>query len=166
MNDKDKEKLYITFERVIKLKFNRAFCLCDEIGIHPGQNHLLTFLHRRPGQSQKQIADMLNIKPSTVTIMIKKMEKLNLVKRIPDDIDQRIIRVYLADEGEKICEKLIKVNNEIQEDCFKDFKEDEVREMQKFLDKMQENLEKVKDDKLLQESIERHIKCHSMRNNK
>lgn len=160
MQNNDTEQLYYLFERVIKLKFNRAFVLCDDIGIHPGQNHMLSFLYKHEGQSQKQIADMINIKPSTVTIMIKKMEKANLVKRIPDEMDQRVIRVYLSDEGRIICEKLLEVNNQIQEECLKDFDEKEIEELHKLLSKVKNNLEQFEDEKLFKEKMQKHMECH------
>src|SRR5690606_33080780 len=78
---------------------HRAHGEIQEYGLYPGQPSLLFSLAKREGQSQKELAEELEIKPATLTVMLNRMEKNGLVRRAPDEQDQRVSRIYLTDEG-------------------------------------------------------------------
>ena len=67
-------------------------------------NQLRTLIQIRnyPGISQKDIAEKLEITPASVSIAIRQMEEINLVERIADSDDGRIMRLYLGAFGKKI----------------------------------------------------------------
>ena len=57
---------------------------------------VLTRLYRRPGASQTELADMLEIDRASAGRMIDRMEKNGWVERRPDDGDRRINRLHLT----------------------------------------------------------------------
>lgn len=140
MDSIDKDSLYYTFLEILRLHYYRTHILLKEIGIYPGQPPMLFVLKEKNAQSQKELANKLNIKPSTITVMLKRMEKANLVIRKKDDKDQRISRVYITEEGEKVCEMLIEIIQKIKDDCFGNFSAEEKRTFKRLFLKMKENL--------------------------
>lgn len=82
--------------QVTRLHFSRAHSLLAEVGIHPGQYRLLKLLHTSQGLSQHEIARKLIIKPSTLTIMLKRLERDGLITKERDSNDKRIFRIYLS----------------------------------------------------------------------
>ena len=158
MNESKIERLNYKFDYVVKLRFNKSFASLDELGVHPGQCHMITFLNKFPGKSQKELADLLRIKPATMTIMIKKMEKAELVERIPDEIDQRVLRVNLTKKGQELFEKLDKINKKMQKEFYQDFTEEEIDTFYKLLDKMETNISGPSDD-AIRKFMENHMKC-------
>lgn len=50
---------------------------------------LITGLYKKEGVTQKEIADRLGIKPSTINVMIRRLEKREFVIRKQDPEDQR-----------------------------------------------------------------------------
>ena len=64
-----------------RLYFVRAFHLLERLGLHPGQVPLLVALYREDGLSQKELVKRLSVKPSTVAVMIKRMERNGLLLR-------------------------------------------------------------------------------------
>ena len=66
------------------------------------------------GISMSGLANKLGLDTSTLTRNIQKLEKLDLVRRIQDKNDKRILVVYLTDKGrdrvEKIEESLFDLN--------------------------------------------------------
>lgn len=82
-----------------RLYFVRAFHLLERLGLHPGQVPLLVALYREDGLSQKELVKRLSVKPSTVAVMIKRMERNGLLQRRSDDKDQRVTRICLTGGG-------------------------------------------------------------------
>lgn len=120
--------------------FLRAHSYFEKIGLHPGQTKLLLMLRKLNGLSQREICDELNVKPSTIAVMIKRMEKTELIERKNDEHDQRISRVFITDKGMEICKTLEDINSEIEKECLKNFTEEEIEISKQFLIRMRDNL--------------------------
>ena len=143
----NRNSLYFTYLETLRLYHYRTQTLLDEIGIYKGQPPLLFLVSKREGRSQREIAEILRITPATLTVMIKRMEKADLLKRVQDPKDQRVLRVYLTEKGKDITEKAKGVMDEIEKDCFGNFTEEEKEILQGLLNKMKVNLEEVNKDR-------------------
>ncbi|SKA79605.1 transcriptional regulator, MarR family [Caloramator quimbayensis] len=141
------DSLYYVFGQIIRLHFQCLHNMLDKYGMYPGQPPLLFALYHRDGQSQKELAMKLNIKPATITVMLRRMEKTGLLLRKQDEEDQRISRVYITEKGREICKELKQVMIELNDECFKNFTEEEKDALYKLLIKMQNNLINVRDYK-------------------
>ena len=84
----DNGTLLDIFMQVVKLNFKRVYELLTKIDIHPGQQHLLINLKENDGQSLKELAEKLEIKPATVTVMVQRMEKSGLVRKEADKVNK------------------------------------------------------------------------------
>ncbi len=140
MENIDKNSLYYIFLEILRLHHYRTHVLLDEIGVYPGQPPLLFILNKENGQSQKELADKLKLAPATITVMLKRMERANLVERRQDAEDQRISRVYLTDEGREICNKAMEIMKNLQEECFGNFTVEEKVVLRRLLMQMRDNL--------------------------
>ena len=82
-----------------KFHRQRAEALLNEIGLHVGQEMLLSGLWEKEGLTQTELADYVMIQPATVTNMLQRLERAGIVERRPDPEDQRISRVYATRKG-------------------------------------------------------------------
>ncbi|WP_027308633.1 MarR family winged helix-turn-helix transcriptional regulator [Caloramator sp. ALD01] len=139
------EGLYQSFIKVIKVHHQYLHNILEKLDLYPGQPPLLFTLYKNDGQSQREIADKLHIKPATITVMLNRMEKAGLVTRRQDVEDQRISRVYLTEKGREKCEQLKNIMVDLNEHCFGNFTEEEKEVFKTLLEKMAENIEKVKE---------------------
>ena len=96
-----KDSVYGLFAELGRLHFLRTHSFLEKTGVYPGQPPLLFALYKENGQSQKDLAKKMRIKPATMTVMIKRMEKTNFIERNQDDNDQRISRIYITEKGIK-----------------------------------------------------------------
>lgn len=142
------DNLYHIFGEIVKLHFTRSHNLLEKYGIYPGQPPMLFALYFNDGQSQKELAEKLKIKPATITVMLGRMEKSELVTREQDKDDQRISRVYITEKGREICEKLKSVMRTLNEECFSNFTEEEKVLLRRLLMQVRDNLMKASDNKL------------------
>lgn len=69
--------------------------------MHGGQAHLLSIISRKGGVSQGELAVDMDVRPSSMTEALLKMEVAGLIRRRQDENDQRIMRVFLTEVGEK-----------------------------------------------------------------
>lgn len=136
----NKDSLYFTFLNTSRMHYLRTHILLSEIGVYHGQPPLLFTLEKHDGLSQREIADVLNIAPSTITVMLKRMKKSGIVYKKQDPKDQRVSRVYLTDQGEKLCEETKQAIGMLAEECFDGFTVEEKENFKKLLAKMGNNL--------------------------
>ncbi|PKM52580.1 MAG: MarR family transcriptional regulator [Firmicutes bacterium HGW-Firmicutes-7] len=140
MNCLDPDSLHALFGQVIRAHFQLSHAMLEKIGIYPGQPPLLFALVKKDGLSQKELACKLNIKPATMTIMLKRMENAKLIKRIQDKEDQRIVSVYLTEKGRDVQKKVLEVIEEIHHECFHNFSNEEEEFLKKIFVKLRDNL--------------------------
>ena len=154
------ESLNRVFAQVMRLHFRRSHALLENTGLYPGQPPLLFLLYKKNGQSQKELADKLKIKPATIAVMIKRMEKTKTIRREQDKVDKRISRIYITDLGISICNDLVKVHEQIEEECFRGFSVEEKILMRRLLMQVRDNLQEIcnSDNKIFSDFCEHHTK--------
>jgi len=142
----DKDSLYYIFLEILRFHHMRTHGLLNEIGIYPGQPPMLFILFKGEGLSQRELGEKLKLTPATITVMLKRMEKANIVERRQDKDDQRIWRVYLTEKGEKMYYKAREATKVIDEECFGNFNMEEKAVLKKLMLQMRDNLKKVIED--------------------
>lgn len=73
-----------------------------EVGLHVGQEMVLSHLWSRDGLTPSELADRLGVEPPTVTNTVSRMEKAGLLERRRDPRDARCARVYLTEKGREL----------------------------------------------------------------
>ena len=133
--------IYHLLLKINHKNFAIGFAYLKEAGLHPGQMPLITSLYKKEGVTQKEIADKLGIKPSTINVMIRRLEKKEFVIRKQDPEDQRRSLVYLTVHGRQIYEKISGAAVDIKDQVMNTFTEDEKEELFLLLTKFYEGLE-------------------------
>lgn len=85
-----------SLSRSINDMTDRAFATT---GISPSYGHLILILTERPGLSQNDLSKLINVKASTMTRFIDKLEQKGLVKRKQEG---RTSSIFLTENGEKM----------------------------------------------------------------
>ncbi|MEK3954179.1 MULTISPECIES: MarR family winged helix-turn-helix transcriptional regulator [unclassified Psychrobacillus] len=77
---------------------------------------------------------------STTTDLIDRMEKSELVKRIRDEQDRRVVRIHLLEEGARIIEEVIDKRQQYLEDVLQQFDQAEVANLAILLEKLHQEM--------------------------
>jgi len=85
--------------RLLRTVFERRV---RAFGLTRAQWLIIARLHRRPGLSQSEIADLLEIEKAPAGRLIERMEAKNWLQRRNDDRDRRINRLYLTSKGNRL----------------------------------------------------------------
>ena len=147
--------IHKNFRNIMKLHFLICHNHFEKLGIFPSQAFVLRCLKNRDGQSQKDLCKNLHVRPSTVTVMIKRMEKRGLIKRVQDEKDKRITRIYLCKIGMDMIEDISKTQDDLEKITFKNLSDEEVNELNRLLVKIRDNL---------REEYPHNIECFKVHN--
>ncbi len=101
---------------------------------------MIMIISKHEGMTQNQIAEKLNLRPATVAIMLRRMEKAGLIHRKQDENDRRIQRVYLTEKGRSHCEFLKEQMQRIESIATQGFSEEEKLQLANLLDRIIANL--------------------------
>ena len=85
--------------RLLRTVFERRV---RDFGLTRAQWLIIARLHRRPGLSQKEIADLLEIEKAPAGRLIERMEAKNWLQRRSDVRDKRVNRLYLTSKGNRL----------------------------------------------------------------
>lgn len=87
-----------------------------------------------------RIAEYLDIKPSSVTQIIKKLESVKAVKRVKNESDARVTFVVLTDKGRESLSTQGNISNGFNEEMFKGFSEEELESLNNYLERIEKNI--------------------------
>lgn len=112
-----------------------GFELLKEKNIHPRQMPLIIHLSKKEGCTQKELADMMQIKPSTLNVMIWRMEKNGYIEKKQDEKDSRKSRIYFTEKGKNISDECYQSFLMIQKTLEEYFTQEEQKELERLLNK-------------------------------
>lgn len=77
-----------------------------ELGLTMTQLRVLFLLWIEDGAAAGTLAERLNVTPSTLTRIVDRLVRQQLVRRETDDCDRRLVRHYLSDSGAATVEEM------------------------------------------------------------
>ena len=100
--------------RLMRTAFDRRV---HSLGLTRAQWLVLTRLNRRPGVSQSELADMLEIERATTGRMVDRLERKGWVIRRADPADRRINRLFLSPEADRVRVEMLDIADQTLEDA-------------------------------------------------
>ena len=86
--------------------------------LHHSQHHLLELVSNYDGTMQQDLAEKMDIRPSSMTELLGKLEQAGYIARKKDGDDQRIMRVFITEKGQQHVEKSQKAAAELTMNLF------------------------------------------------
>ncbi len=117
-----------------------------QVGLHVGQEMVLSHLWRRDGLTPSELADRLGVEPPTVTNMLSRMERAGLLERCRDPQDARCTRVYLTERGRELREPVEHRWRAVQERAFAGITAKEEALLRELLARVHDNLARQSDN--------------------
>ena len=100
--------------RLLRTAFDRRV---RRLGLTRSQWLVINRLHRRPGATQSELAEMLEVEKATAGRMVDRMEKKGWVARRPDASDRRVNRLHLTAEADLIQVQLAQIADRTVDDA-------------------------------------------------
>lgn len=141
MCDFSSVSIYELLNHIARVNFLRNHDVFEQYGLYPGQPRLLIALEKEDGQSQAALCHHLHIKPSTLTVMIRRMIKHDLVDKQSDATDKRMTRIYLTPKGRDLCTKLRHIHDVSNTLCTQHMTQEEQLIFKRLLRQVLENFQ-------------------------
>jgi len=124
-------------DRSVKVKFsNRQWAFATM----RSQGRLLGLLSQSDGLFIKDIVEAFDIRPSSASELVSKLEKNGFVRVESDTEDKRARKVFLTDEGKALADKMKETRTEITNELFDGLTEEEQGQLLALLKKMNGSL--------------------------
>lgn len=129
--DIEKDLRYIS--GIIKQKGRE---LLSNYTITPPQFIALQWLFEDGDMTIGELSNKMFLACSTTTDLVDRMEKSELVVRVKDPNDRRVVRIHLLEEGKRIIDEVIKKRQLYLQTVLKNFSAEEVLSLQANLSKL------------------------------
>ncbi|GCE29021.1 hypothetical protein KDA_45050 [Dictyobacter alpinus] len=84
------------------------------LGLRPSQELILLQLWEQEGLSQSLLAERMKVEQSTMSVMLRRMEKAGFIERRQDLQDARISRIYLTQKGRELESRIRAIWEELE----------------------------------------------------
>lgn len=108
--------------------------------ITPPQFSALQWLLEHGDMTIGDLSNRMFLAFSTTTDLVDRMENSQLVKRVRDEKDRRVVRVHLLPEGIRIIEEVIQKRQEYLQDVLANSNEQEIQQFSGLLAKLHEQM--------------------------
>ncbi len=129
----EKELRYIS--HLIKQKGRE---ILSNYTITPPQFVALQWLHESGDMTIGDLSTRMYLAFSTTTDLVDRMEKNELVLRVRDEQDRRVVRIHLLPEGERIIQEVIVKRQEYLRDVVVEYSDNEKAVLLSNLQKLHE----------------------------
>ena len=108
-----------------------------------GQPKVLAHLLREEGLLQKDLAQRCGVEPATMTALLRRMEDRGLIRREELRVSggKRAYGVYLTQEGKERGEQALKLIDQLEEQSYRGFSEEEKDQLTALLARVAENIQ-------------------------
>jgi MarR family transcriptional regulator for hemolysin len=111
-----------------------------ELGLTGSTWRVLAYLYREDGQTQAQLARLLEVSRAAVGQMIDRLEASGHVERRADQSDRRSWRVHLTAKTHAGVPVLIETVRALEAECFSSLAEDEIKQLGALVARLREHL--------------------------
>jgi MarR family transcriptional regulator, organic hydroperoxide resistance regulator len=108
--------------------------------ITPPQFVALQWLFEDGDMTIGELSNKMFLACSTTTDLVDRMEKSNLVMRVKDPNDRRVVRIHLQEEGERIINEVIIKRQAYLEEVLTNFSAEEIQLLQTNLMKLHQEM--------------------------
>jgi DNA-binding MarR family transcriptional regulator len=131
-------KASIAIARRLQKKFNTS-----GLNLTIEQWSVLYHLWKEDGKSQQELCTATFRDKPSITRLVDNLEKLNLVKRVSDQNDRRINKVYLTKQALKLQEQTMQMAEETLNEALSGVPAEQINMCKEVLQKVYDNLNQL-----------------------
>ncbi len=122
------ERVFIEYRYAAVLADPARLAAWEDLGLTMSQLRVLIILNGDPGMTAGNLAERLSVRPSTVTGIVDRLVKQDLVERRADPDDRRVVRNFLSTTGEPVINEFSAASREFIESFLEPLSDSELSE--------------------------------------
>ncbi|MCD7783281.1 MAG: MarR family transcriptional regulator [Firmicutes bacterium] len=104
-----------------------------------GRGQIITMLSKRDGVTQKELSEMMCIRPQSLSEALTKLEDEGMIRRERSETDKREVNVFITDAGRACCEDIHRRHEAHAAEFFSALTEEEKQTLGELLTKLVES---------------------------
>ena len=136
------KNISIYLKEITQAEYHRVDKKLEKYNLVKGQATLLSVIKENNGATQNELASILNVKYSSMSERLNKLELLGYIEKGADENNQKYKRVYITTLGRKAVTQANKTLNEFDEKLYKGFTKKDRKQLEEYLEKMLINITK------------------------
>ena len=112
-------------------------------GFYAGQDQIMLALHRLDGQTPGQLANLLGVRPPTITKTINRLQAQGFLDKKASETDARQAYVSLTDHGREAIRAIERSVRKTEKVAFKGFDKKDQKALIKLLSRIDANLSEI-----------------------
>lgn len=129
---------------IVQRKYHILEMRLEKYGLVKGQADLLLLIKDNDGITQNELASIIGIKDSSMSVRLNKLEKSGYIVREIDEDNLKRKNVYVTEEGRKVSIQCRKILKELDLIIFKGFTKKEKAQLEESLEKIIKNIKRKK----------------------
>lgn len=114
--------------------------LLQQFNITPPQFLALQWLYEEGELTIGDLSSKMFLACSTITDLIDRMERHDLVERVRDTSDRRVVRLYLRPKGKQLFEEIVEAKRTYLSRILATYSTEEVQRLGRFLKRLYQDL--------------------------
>lgn len=127
------EHIEKSLRRIADIVKQKGREILNEFPITPPQFIALQWLHEFGDMTIGELSSKMYLACSTTTDLVDRMEKNELVERVKDSKDRRVVRIHLLNKGATIIREVINQRQGYLQGVLEDFSREDVDALEKNL---------------------------------
>lgn len=111
-----------------------------EFDLTKGQYIYLVRICEHPGLFPDKLAEMIKVDRTTASRALKKLEMNGFITKTNDDSNKKIKKLFPTDKGLEIYPLIIREHNHSNEVALKNFKEEEIKLLSQYIQRVRDNV--------------------------
>lgn len=108
----------------------------SEMNAHQGQGRIIFLLLENEGISQRALAELMQIRPGSLSELLTKLEQSDYIERRPNERDRRVVNIFLKEEGKKAVDAVKSNRQKMTESLFSALTPEEQSQLSGLLEKL------------------------------
>ncbi|WP_046175213.1 MarR family winged helix-turn-helix transcriptional regulator [Domibacillus indicus] len=129
-------KLFIVLSRAYKVVNEQVNGYIQKAGLNPTEFAVLELLYHKGPQPLQQIGGKILLASGSITYVVDKLEKKQLLKRVACSEDRRITHAAITEEGTNLIERIFPKHEQNIHELIKVLSEEEVEQATAILKKL------------------------------
>ena len=129
--------------KITQASYSKVEEKLTKYGLVKGQAHLLVIIRDNDGCTQKELAEILGVKHSSMSERLNKLEDLGYIERSVDESNSKFKRIFITQEGKIAAIQCRRIQKEFNERLYKGFTKKDLKQFEIYFEKIDKNIDNM-----------------------
>lgn len=129
--------------KITQASYSRVGEKLEKYGLVKGQAHLLVLIRDNDGCTQKDLSEMLDVKYSSMSERLNKLENLGYIERSIDEFNSKYKRIFITSAGKLAAIQCRRIQNEFEETMYKGLAKKDIKQLENYLVRIVQNISDI-----------------------